>query len=251
MSSGITKAQFEVLKRKATRLQRENPNLSHSAALDQIAHHKGYGNWSLLARARSSDNESIQSVVVAKPYEIMMRGGVSNRDPNVRPRWNWWEETVPANHPARHYAKFKWIPQHFEVVGKDESGVRERLATMKRAIEFMDATELKPSEAWSQIFRKYGSYRIEGMDHTCVWRDSEKRYVVTTEPYLGRRDAVPKLTAWCEKHGWRLAIARNGLGIWNPCQIDCAADCSVHTQLIVLSPDKNGADPGHVVAALS
>lgn len=248
MAPGITKAQFEVLKRKATRLKRENPNLSHSAALDQIARQEGFRNWSLLARTLSSRAESIHLEDVGKPHSIAMYGIVRSSEPGVRPKR--WEETVPAKYPARHYAKFKWISQYFEVLGRNEAGVRERLATMRRAIEFMDATDLKPSHAWTRIFRKTGGHRIDGFDHTCVWRDNEKRYVITTEPYLGREDAVPNIKEWCDRHEWHFAVARNGLGIWNPCQKDCGADCHGHTHLVVISPEKGGADPDRVIAAL-
>lgn len=250
MVAGITTAQFELLKRQAARMQRENPALSHSKALDLIARREGFDNWSLLARARSTDLGSIQPVlVVAKLYEVIMRGIVRSQERGVPPKW--WDEKVPANHPKQHYQKFQWIRKNFEAIGPSESSAYAGLDVMRRAVEFMDATELTPSNAWSRIFR--GPYRHrnpEGFDHTSVWRDAEKRYVITTEPYIGQ-DAVAEIQGWCEAYGWRIAVAPKGLGIWNPCCTDCSVDCGAHTQLIVLSPEKNGGDPERVVAALS
>lgn len=248
MASGITKAQFEALKRKATRLQRENPSLSRSSALDQIANREGFRNWSLLSRARLLEpDKTSRSAEANKPHLVTMRGVVRSREPGVMPKS--WEEAVPAKHPARHYAKFKWITKNFEVIGSGESGVRERLATMRRAIGFMDATGFTPSRAWSRVFGRSIS-RPEGFDHTCVWMDAEKRYVVTTEPYLGRGDAVSKIAAWCAENDWRIASAANGLGMWNPCRPGCPADCTAHTRLLMLTREAQ-LDLRAVVAAIS
>lgn len=249
MTSGITFARFESLKRQATRLQRARPDLSRSEALDQVARSEGFRNWSLLAQARFPGNEKIQRVLTPKPHEVIVRCIVRSHEPGVRPIW--WDEKVPANHSKQYYQKFKWVPEHFEIIGRNEASVRERLAVIRRAIEFMDSTELKPSKAWTRLLpRSYRSRNPEGLDHTAVWRDEKKRYVITTEPYIGR-DAVGEIEGWCEAHGWRVAVAPKGCGIWNPCHIDCPTGCTGHTQLIVLSPEKNGVDPKDVVAALS
>jgi hypothetical protein len=161
----------------------------------------------------------------------------------------WWDEPVPANHPEEYYSKFNWILEHFQAVDFEERSVRQQLAKMRRAIEFMDATRLRPSKAWVRLFGHYPERGPRGMDHTAVWRDEDRFYVVTTEPYLGASTAR-EIEAWCQQHDWRFAIAENGRGIWYPCKSSCPPACRAHTRMLVMAPPKNGGDPVSIVARL-
>ena len=126
--------------------------------------------------------------------------------------------------------------------------MRERIATAKRAIGFMDATGLRPSRAFTRVF---GSSKVlpQGFDHACVWRDDANRYVVTSEPYIGagRADAI---SAWGSSREWNSTVLPNGRGIWNPCREDCEAACKGHTQMVIMAPVKNGGDLQTIVDTL-
>jgi hypothetical protein len=50
MGRSISQGFVDSLKRRAKRLERERPELTHSQALDLVAQQEGYENWSLLAR---------------------------------------------------------------------------------------------------------------------------------------------------------------------------------------------------------
>lgn len=84
--------------------------------------------------------------------------------------------------------------------------------------EFMQATGLRPSSAYSSLF---GFSVPDGFDHTLVWLDSNKRYIVTTEPY-GIERALRTAARLC----WKAVVAPEGVGIWNP----------PDTTLVILAP---------------
>jgi hypothetical protein len=141
------------------------------------------------------------------------------------------------------------MPVHLQVADFEERVVRQKVAKVRRIIEFMDATALTPSNAWVRLWRRHPEHRPREMDHTAVWRDGKNRYVVTTEPYGGAHSIDP-LRAWCEEHGWGVAVARRGRGMWYPCDASCPPDCDVHTQLVLMAPPKNGGDPQDIVSLL-
>lgn len=56
MATSFSSAQLKRFKREAKQLCRTSPDLSHSAALDQIAVQHGYSNWSLLHKHSQGDS---------------------------------------------------------------------------------------------------------------------------------------------------------------------------------------------------
>lgn len=229
----ISKGRFASLKRTATRLKRTD-GILHSEALDRVAHGEGFGNWSQLAKHIEVADEG---EVPTKPYSLRISGFVRGASQGES---MFWHEYIKAMNPQSWYSKFKWIPRLWDAVGQTKDKVREYIATARRAVEFMDATGLRPSSAHTRVFGSYEDQK--GFDHTCVWLDRENRYVVTTEPYTGAAEKLSKLVDWCQTNQWELAFLPNKIGIWNPCQPSCKPDCSAHTRLAILAPPKKGGD---------
>jgi hypothetical protein len=109
------------------------------------------------------------------------------------------------------------------LVGKDvihaaESTAKWFSAKAGRAVQFMDATGLKPSKKYRFVWPDDDTNnRIPGADHYVVWYDPErKKYVITDEPYHGsiRRNDHER-TAWCRKHGYDLQPV-DWAGMHNP-----------------------------------
>jgi hypothetical protein len=248
MSQVRSKVQVEALKARANRIQSQRPELSHVQALDIVAREHGFKNWALLARSHNSAESQSRSAVpprAPKPYIAKLRAIVRSRD---RSAGNvWWDEDVPANHPEAYYERFEWMPENLQVAHFEERVVRSQVSKMRRIIEFIDSSELKPSKAWVRLFG-YGQ-NPHGMDHSAVWRDAQNRFIVTTEPYGGDR-AIETLGVWCEEHGWRFAAAKQGQGIWNPCPPTCEPGCPGHSRLVLMAPPKNGGNPQEVVERL-
>lgn len=244
MVASVSRARFLALKRQATRLKHSRPGTSHAQALDKIARAEGFGNWSLLARVVEVHElhevaaAGVSESAAPQPHRVVISGFVRTRESRVPTKF--WHEYIDTKYPAKRYADFKWLPDNWSAVGFEESGVRERIATAKRAIGFMDATGLRPSRAFTRVF---GTSKLlpQGFDHACVWRDDANRYVVTSEPYIGagRADAI---SAWCSSLGWKSVVLPNGLGIWNPCREDCGTACKRHTQMVIMASTKNGGD---------
>jgi hypothetical protein len=248
MSSDLSNSQFEALKARARRLRRDRRELSQSQALDLIAQERGFQNWSLLARHRvTAETPAAPPAPPKKPYLVQIRAIVRSRELGVRN--NWWDEFVPADFPEAHCQPVSGMPDHFEVVGFEEGPVRRKVAKMRRVIEFMDAARLKPSKAWVRLFGRYPEARPREMDHNAVWRDTNDRYVVTTEPYGGAR-TIDGLRAWCEEFNWKFAVAKQGRGMWFPCSPGCAPDCGGHTRMVVMAPPKNGGDPQAIASRI-
>lgn len=156
-------------------------------------------------------------------------------------RWadHFWHHYLPTKYPASHYAKCRRIPENWDVIQRSTDSVIEGLRTVQRVLAFMDATDLKPSSAFSSLFPS--DTRLVGLDHFCVWRDHSNRYVVSNEPY-SPSDKVATAKAWCEANGWTYRQMPQGVGMHNPCTEGCGKDCSEHTVLILMSPPKKGAD---------
>lgn len=239
MPHAISPSKFAILKRQASRLKQDSA-ITHSQALDRVAHEQGYANWSLLAKAVGS------KVAPIKPYTIRVDCFVAgNPSNNIKP--SFWIEEIPALYPAKHYAEMGWIRSRSGIHQKRREGAEQSLATSRRAIHFMDATGLRTSRAWTSIF---GDRPVYGFDHTSVWRDANKRVVITTEPYFAASEKIEKLTQWCKDNDWQFVRAPKHVGIWNCCLGTCHADCESHTNMFILAPKKNGGDVRKVLSAL-
>jgi|GEM_PF-3548696 len=245
MNSRITPAIFENLKRVAARVKRETAGMTHSEALDRVAQSEGYRNWSLLSQAREAIDSLNGGPAITKPFEVRLSGFSTNRHDSD---FDIFHEYVPTVHPANYYSKLRTGPHWQDFVGANERGVRERIATIRRAIQFMDATGLRFSTAYRILFKT--SIRPQGFDHTKVWIDDQRRYIVTTEPYTGA-GSIELALKWCNERAWDAIRLPRGLGIWNPCQPSCSARCTQHTEMIVMSPGKKGGDLMSVVAGVN
>lgn len=148
-------------------------------------------------------------------------------------------EYLDTKYPGRRYAKCNRIPRGWCVTSNSESMARERMVTAVRAIAFMDATGLRPSDAHTRL---YGHGKgPTGFDHSCVWIDDLRRYIVTTEPYT-RPHELDKAIAWCDANAWPHLILPRQIGIWNPCHQGCAPACTEHSCMLLTAPPKNGGD---------
>lgn len=236
----ISPARADALKRQARRVKRSE-NISQSEALDRLALEEGFANWSLLSRAIQKPNLAMQksgAVVViptVKLHSVILSGSIRNRADKDSPPI--FHEYLDTRYPASRYVKCSWVPRGWFSSGR-EPAVREEIVTAIRAIQFMDATGLRPSNAHARV---YGRSMPVGFDHTKVWLDAENNYVVTTEPYFS--DAkYKKAKAWCEANEWSCAPVQRDIGIWNPCRGGCDSDCASHTGMLIVAPPKRGGD---------
>lgn len=238
MPSLISKNTFENLKRQAKLLKRSS-GITHSEALDQAAIEHGFSNWSLLAKS-VPDKSAID-----KPNRIILHCIVWPDPNDGMPPMQQVE--IPTIHPPKHYSNMKWMPQQWTLRRRSRNSINESISTIRRALQFMDATGLKTSNAWTSIVRQT---QPQGFDHTCVWRNEQNQFILTTEPYDGFTEKIKKLAAWCSAHGWDMDQLQKKIGIWNPCVDTCTKSCMQHTSMFVMAPARNGGDIEKVVRNL-
>ncbi|MCC4253903.1 hypothetical protein ACT9ST_25945 (plasmid) [Sphingobium limneticum] len=79
------------------------------------------------------------------------------------------------------------------------------VARVARALQFMDATGLKPSRSRRCYPKGDWDNRPPIADHDSCWFDPEARaYVLVTQPYPGRAAMRSEVqAAWEARHGWR------------------------------------------------
>lgn len=87
--------------------------------------------------------------------------------------------------------------------GDDQDHARKLVCRLARALQFMDATGLKPSTG-KRFYPKSNWYnRPPGVDHDYGWFDPKtKSYLFTDEPYGFGRETEEARAAWCERHGF-------------------------------------------------
>lgn len=248
MALVISPARFSALKRQAKRVSRATPRLTHAQALDQVARDTGFLNWSRLAQAvnlrlPTKDVWKGSNASSSKSHCITLFGQVFHTDVSRR---KYWQEEVATSHPKERYRGCRRLPIDLTFRGRDEDGVKKEIATAKRTIAFMDSADLRPSRAWVSLFKQLTI--PTGFDHTIVWRTADSSYVVTTEPYPNTGN-LPLITEWCNTMGWKFMILPRHLGLWNPCRVDCPADCKAHTHTVIMTPSKRGSDISAVVRA--
>lgn len=243
MASHITPIQFKNLKRIAKKCSRADNSLQHSVALDKLALENGYQNWSQLAKAVNAGCVPLPASLISRPHQVRVSGWVVPGPDRVSTQF--WHSSLPTRHPAAHYAKFKRIPDNWDVRRRTVESVVTGIDQIQKNLAFMDSTELRTSSAYSSLFYAQDAR----LDHFCVWRDAENRYVVSNEPYRPS-DKREGTKAWCRANGWTFREMPQGIGMHNTCSTNCPADCTEHTVLILMSPPKRGGDLAVVGDAL-
>lgn len=146
---------------------------------------------------------------------------------DVTVRQNWWGYETRENGTAQIDLKLRTAltelvrPHHLtgylgackvaESVFLERSGQQRHanetqwyIGRIARALQFMDATGLKPSSAR----RCYPTHEYDSRppvaDHDHCWFDPEARvHILSTEPYPGRSErGEPQQIEWEQRHGW-------------------------------------------------
>lgn len=231
----LSPLQVENLKRTATKRKRATPGLTHSEALDQLAIEHGYSNWSLLAKAAQTAAPSTARPAIPRNFKVRVSGWVIPERLVAQS----WHIDMPTRYPEKHYRSFRRIPEYWDVKRSSFENTLTAMEQLRMNVAFMDATELLPSKAFVSLFPDFG--RGAGLDHQCVWRTADGKYIVSNEPYRGstNREATKR---WCEANGWTYRELPKSIGMHNTCSANCSDDCTSHTALVLMSPMKKGAD---------
>jgi hypothetical protein len=207
----------------ANELKRDR-GIKHSAALDVAAKQAGFEGY------RHAQNV-LEKRLVPKPkvkvyltaYWKDRKSGETGRETLEHELSVPWRSLVTDTQLKAHRALIGFrgrADDHLELSFMDSSPdeARRHVCAASRALDFMDATRLRPSSGSSRVYPEGDPRNAPpGSDHVSIWFDpSNKRYVIADEPYEQsvERD-VAKRAAWAERFDWQHAKP-NWRGMYYP-----------------------------------
>lgn len=193
------------LKSLARQIQAER-SLPHHQALDLAARHGGFAGYVEAKRKLPEKRESRFKVTVRQNwwgYESK-DGGTAEIALHFRTSLL---ELIRPHHLTGYFGACKLrAAQIIERSGQQRHADETcwYIGRIARALQFMDATGLKPSEARRRYPEGNWDCRPPVADHDHAWYDPQTRvHVLSTEPYPGRSDRSADAQAdWERKHGW-------------------------------------------------
>ncbi|MEO1046405.1 MAG: DUF5623 domain-containing protein [Pseudomonadota bacterium] len=233
LNDNIRPSSIDGIKRLATQIKKAN-GTKHSTALDLAAKSGGFENFT---HARRS---------IAKCTELL-----SGEHPLFLTRY--WYESDPYRHGRETLeirlskplleicskSELKMVrglggrlvaPDHIvsDVVAHSQEFARGEICKAVRALLFMEATGLKPSDDFTGAYPENDrSNKVPGSDHVTEWYDNRTgQQFHIDEPYFSAVD-VEKRAAWAEQHCWHLQASK-WPGIYYPysCGFFVATDAS-------------------------
>lgn len=188
--------------------------VGHMKALDTAAMAAGFQNFrhaknclrDSLVRSASSPRHHLYLTAYWKDTAT----GTAIRETLVLSMSAPWSELLAQAQLGNHWALMYFRPEasdHLarEILLRTQSAARRAVCAAARALQFMDATRLRPSKSYS---RAYPGGRpmnaIPGKRHPSVWFDpGTKRYLLVDEPYDEDVDVkLAERQAWAQEHGF-------------------------------------------------
>ncbi|MEN3747960.1 hypothetical protein TPR58_12355 [Sphingomonas sp. HF-S3] len=195
------------LKNRARRIAREEGVPRHEA-LALAARRGGFQNY---AHARAQ--LPAEGAPLRCPIEIRQRWRSHGREPRLHGLASYvvWlgaplNELVRSHQLAGYLGGCTILGENVLVSDgfmRDRKETQIDLGKIARALQFMDATGLKPSRAKRLYPKGRWDNRPPIADHDHGWYDPEARvHVLSTEPYSEHAEERPEQKAWEQRHGW-------------------------------------------------
>lgn len=210
----IRPSSMEGIKRLAKSIKREQ-GIGHQHALDKAARRGGFQNFRHADNVLRAQGSPTKRPPAGHPVLITMYW--KDRQTDVRGRETltirlsvpWADLIAPAqfqNHRA--FVNFRVEgPDHLarSALTSSQSQARRLACATARALQFMDATRLRPSKSYRKAYPGGSSTNaMPGHDHHSVWYDSEsKRYLFADEPYEKAEESkTAERVEWARRHGY-------------------------------------------------
>ncbi|MBX3566321.1 MAG: hypothetical protein KF730_17310 [Sphingomonas sp.] len=194
------------LKRAAKKAKRDL-GMTHTQALDHVARAGGFHNFIHATRTIADASPPRFPVIVSQYWfdrESRARGTERLVVHLSQPL-----TTLVRPHQLKGYLGGSKIigEDHLDGYdrGEDQDHARNLACRLARALQFMDATGLKPSSG--KRFYPKGSWynRPPGVDHDHGWFEPEtKTYLFTDEPYGVGPETARQRADWCELHDFEI-----------------------------------------------
>lgn len=195
------------LKRAAKKLKRAT-NMTHAQSLDHVAREGGFQNFTHASRNVAAENPTQHFPVTISKYWFNQKSKTHCAE-NL---------TIYLSQPLTGLVKHRHLEGYLagvQLLGEDhlydydacedQDHARKLACRLARALQFMDATGLKPSVG-KRVYPKNDWYnRPPGVDHDKGWYDPRtKTYLFTDEPYGIGEQTQAERTIWCKRHGFEI-----------------------------------------------
>lgn len=236
------------IKRLAKSIKRER-SLSHLKSLDEAARQAGFHNF------RHAQNTLPVGGArrTAKTHPLFITAYWRNRGGRGKGRETLeiqlslpWESLVTKSQLKRERTLMRFrgdAPDHLELIDDVDSQERARdmVCAAARAMQFIDATKLRPSSKPYRKFHHAGS-RLPAVDHATDWVDpTTSRMLVIDEPYdLSVERELTERARWADRHGFRIEPA-GWAGLYVP----------GHSVMYLISHQDDGIPLDPILKALS
>ncbi len=192
---------------------RKRDGITHSEALDAASVQARFSNFKHAQRVLGSSTFipiSVPkfSVYLTVSWRDRKSGGAGSETIRVAVDRSLDDMIKPAQYKhTRGLGRFKrWASDHLvsEYVADSSDDALNKACAGGRTLQFICATQLRPSTASKSRPKGYGDTRIPGLDHASTWFDpATKRYIVVDEPYSAAiAHRGQEREAWSNNYGW-------------------------------------------------
>lgn len=212
-SEDIRPSTLDGIKRLAKALKVER-GVRHLQALDDAARAAGYQNFRhagnvLRSHPTPRAPRSRHRVYLTTYWKDKQSDSSGRETLTLDISCLWGDLITPAqlvNHRALVHFRAEG-PDHLarEQLLRTQSEARRAVCAAARALQFMEATRLRPSKSHSRAFPGGRSMNaIPGRDHCSIWYDRDtKRYLFVDEPYEeAAKGKLAERQAWAQEHGF-------------------------------------------------
>lgn len=251
-NESIRPSTLEGIKRLAKSIKRER-GIKHQQALDEAAKRGGFENFrhagNVLTNpsgaARKAPEHPVLITAYWKDKQTNNRGRETLTIRLSEPWTNLITTTQFQYHRAFNYFRAEG-PDHLarSSMSSSQSAARRVVCAAANALQFMDATKLRPSKSHCKAYPgERWTNAVPGRDHDSVWYDrTSKRYLVADEPYDKAAEShADERAAWAKYHGY-VILKPDWPGMYNP---------DGGTRLYLIADTQKGIPLEPIVAALN
>lgn len=240
-SEAIRPSTLDGIKRLAKSLKTERC-IQHVRALDEAAQAAGFQNFrhasNVLGAAPRAERPRPDHRIFLTAYWKDREGGASGRETLTIWLSAPWVELITPLQLQNHRALVNFRaegPDHLTRMHlqRTQAEARRAVCAAARALQFMDATKLRPSKSHSRAFPGgRSSNAIPGRDHYSIWYNREtKRYLFADEPYEKAVESkVLEREAWAKQHGFAI-VKSEWAGMYAP---------DIGSRLYLVADEKKG-----------
>jgi hypothetical protein len=222
----IRPSSLDGIKRLAKSIKNEQ-SIQHIRALDLAAQSAGFQNFrharNVLTGSRPNLPQQRGSRLFLTAYWKDKSSGADGRETLTVWLDSLWSDLVSPQQLKNERALARFRPEgpdHLvkRDLGASQARARAAICAAARALQFMDATKLRPTTGHSRAFPNGNpTNALPGRDHYSVWYDRDsKRYVLADEPYEGAAlSRAAERAAWAALHGFTIAQP-SWRGMYNP-----------------------------------